>query len=199
MESYVWGILILIIIFVVIGIIIYYLYFNNPAIAPASLTKPLSDNPLEPLSPGAMVDCDQFGHNIGAPACKTGTQGFTLAGNTHCYKDVWSAQGGTKTAICTIDWGTYGGVVTRCGIGIYDLNIGDPCPMVGPGYYKTAVCTCQFKGVITSSQYCQSESLPDQCPAGSDLFAGNCYARTCPTGFKRTARCVCSPNNSGTT
>ncbi len=60
-----------------------------------------------------------------------------------CYFDTWTKQGETKTAICTVSFGLYEGVHTECGIGIYNSNMGYPCPMVGPGYHKTAVRTCQ--------------------------------------------------------
>lgn len=174
---------------IVVAVLVYYFYHDTPAPPPS----PPSDTPLKPISPGSIVNCEEFGHDIGAPICGPGTQGYTIASSTSCYKDVWSANGGKKVAICSVYWGAYGGVYTKCGIGIYDLNIGDPCTMVGPNYYKTAVCTCQYKGEITSDKYCEYVGLPDQCPPGSEFFAGRCFSKPCPVGFKRTARCTCEP------
>lgn len=189
--TYEWIVAVVVVIAIVLVVIFLLFYPNTPVIQPINPVPP--DKPLEPIKPGSTVDCEKYGNNIGSPTCKEGTEAFRIAGVSKCYKDVWSVSGGKKTAICTVDWGSYGGIVTKCGVGIYYLNYGDPCPMIGENYYKTAVCTCQYKGVITASQYCQSEGFPDQCPTGSDLFAGRCYANSCTDGYTRTARCTCEP------
>lgn len=172
--------------------LLYWLYSDKPIPAPPSGGgggNAIPDTPI-PTPTGSITDCNRFGNlSTASPVCREGTQIW----NGTCYTDVWSQAGGQKTAICTVSYGSYGGVYTKCGIGIYDLNIGDPCPMVGPGYYKTAVCTCQLQGSITAGQYCQSQGAPTQCPSGTDGIQGLCYSAPCPSGYKRTGRCTCSP------
>lgn len=124
------------------------------------------------------------------PQCPTGTQVYGGV----CYKDVWTENGGTKVAVCSVYYGTYGGVVTECGVGIFDLDYGAPCPMVGPDYYKTAVCTCQYKGEITGAIYCQDEGIADICQPGWDYFEGICYFQSCPEGYFRSEICSCQTN-----
>ena len=166
---------------------------NNPPNPPVNLAN--ITPPAAPSGP-PITDCTRFNANqatvgqLNGPVCPTGTEKY----GGICYTDTWTAEGGTKTAVCTVDWGTYGGVYTQCGIGIYDLNYGDPCPMVGPGYHKTAWCTCQLRGPITAGQYCQSEGGPSQCPEGWDFFGGICTQAACPSGTTRTGICTCTTN-----
>ena len=124
------------------------------------------------------------------PQCPTGTQVYGGV----CYEDVWTENGGVKVAVCSVYYGEYGGVVTRCGVGIYDLEYGAPCPMIGPDYYKTAVCTCQYKGEITGSIYCQDKGIADICQPDWDYFEGICYYQSCPEGYFRSEICSCQKN-----
>lgn len=186
----------LILIFLAIGIIVYYLFYRTPdPPIPPDHPGPPGNPPDAPLAPagGTIIDCAKYGNltAAGGLTCPTGTQDY----GGYCYTDVWTAGGGTKTAVCTVDYGPpYTTYSTHCGIGIYYLNYGDPCPMVGPGYYKTAVCTCQYKGLITGYANCQSQGYPSQCPIGSDSYEGStCYSNPCPTGYTRTGRCSCAP------
>ena len=179
----------IIVLLLFLALLFYWLYSDKPIPTPSNGGNAIPDTPF-PTPTGSITDCNRFGNlSSGSPVCREGTQQW---GGT-CYTDVWSQAGGQKTAVCTVSYGSYGGVYTKCGIGIYDLNIGDPCPMVGPGYYKTAVCTCQLLGSITADQYCQSQGPPSQCPTGTDGIQGLCYTAPCPAGYKRTGRCTCSP------
>jgi len=182
----------IIILIIFIAAMLYWLYSDKPVPTPppGGGGSSIPDTPV-PTPTGSITDCNKFGTlSTASPVCREGTQIW----NGTCYTDVWSQAGGTKTALCTVSYGPYNGVYTKCGIGIYDLNYGDPCPMVGPGYYKTAVCTCQLQGDITAGQYCQSQGPPTQCPSGTDGIQGLCYTAPCPAGYKRTGRCTCSPH-----
>jgi len=185
------AVIVVIIIVLVVGYYIY-LYIEKPIPpVPPPSGGTIPDAPINPVS-GTLTDCAKYGTPVTPTACPAGTQEY--AG--YCYTDVWSQYGGTKTAVCTVDYP--GGIYlhTQCGIGIYYLNIGDPCPMVGDGWFKTATCTCQYGGPITSSEYCQSRGKPSVCPSGSDTIPGasSCYSTACPVGYVRTGRCTCSPN-----
>jgi len=192
MSALLWGGIFFVVIVIIVIIVI---VFINPSDAKLANINPLLSSLGPSPAGGAITNCSMFAAQRAVrgapngPMCKTGTQEFGAI----CYTDVWTNRGGTKTAVCTVDYGPFGGVVTRCGVGIAALNIGDPCPMIGQDYYKTAVCTCQLKGVITASQYCQSQGMPDQCPPGWDFLADNCFAEACPNGFVRTEVCTCTP------
>lgn len=163
----------------VIGVIIYFVY---EAIASAPTTS-----------------CTTYAHTSAAlgtengPGCAAGQDYYGGV----CYNDYWTAEGGTKTAICTVDYGPYGGVFTECGIGIFDLNQGDTCPaslspQLGTGWHKTAVCTCQYKGIVTASKYCQSAGIAQTCKPGWDYYGSVCYQDPCPDGYYRSAICTCA-------
>jgi hypothetical protein len=179
-------------ILIIVIIVFIILYFRTSGILPfGNITTPPIQNitpaPENIIPPTAISDCSVYAATVTPATCPTGDAPF----GDICYKDVWSSMGGTKTAICTVDYGSYGGVYTECGIGIYYLNYGDPCPMVGPGYFKTAVCTCQLRGAITSSQYCQADGLQRTCPMDADSFQGSCYKAKCPDGYFRCGACSC--------
>ena len=185
-----WETILLVIIFLVIIVaVVWYVWFYEP-------TQPLDDIIVPGAPPsGSITNCSTYEAKVisigepGGPECKPGT----VLWDGLCYKDLWTQAGGVKTGYDRVYYGPYGGVKTKCGIGIYYLQYGAPCPMIGPDYYKTAVCTCQYKGSISASLYNQSEGLPDTCPVGSDAFKHKCFIAPCPSGYKRTAECVCSP------
>ncbi len=142
------------------------------------------------------TSCSQFANTSAALGTENGPncpEGQNYYGGV-CYTDYWTQQGGTKTAICTVDWGSYGGIETDCFIGIQDLSIGDDCPMVGPGYHKTAICTCQLRGIVTAAKYCQSQGIATTCKPGWDYYGSVCYQDPCPEGYYRSAICTCAPN-----
>jgi len=142
------------------------------------------------------TDCGKYASESAAvgtthgPKCGPGSE---LFGGV-CYKDTWTEQGGKKTAICTVDFGKYEGVYTKCDIGIYYLNYGDTCTMVGPDYRKTAVCTCQKNGIVTSSQFCRDTGIPRVCEPGWDFYGSVCWKAACPEGRHRSAICTCACN-----
>lgn len=188
MES--WGyIVILVVVIVLVVLLLVGTMSNNPPPNP----PPNPPNPPPP-SGGSITDCSKYGAQgtpvgqPGGPMCAPGT----VLWNGVCDKDLWTQYGGVKTAVETVYYGPYGGVKTKCGIGIYDLDYGAPCPMFGPGYFKTAVCTCQYKGYITTANYNQKVGVPDTCAADSDYFKGYCVKQACPSGYKRTGPCTCS-------
>ena len=170
-------IIVIIIILVAIGLIIY--------------VNSLSTTKCSPIT-----DCSLFASKSAAigtengPKCLPGTEEFEEI----CYKDVWTAEGGEKVAVCTVNWGQFGGTVTNCDIGIQKLSIGAPCPMVGEGYHKTEVCTCQLRGEVTAELYCQDEGVPNICKKDWDFFGEKCYFHSCPDNWKRTEICTCTPN-----
>jgi len=167
------GTLIGIIILAVIGVIAYYgyqIYESFP-----------STNCFKYARESAAIGTEN------GPGCAAGDAQYGGV----CYVDNWTQGGGKKTAVCTVDWGSYGGVVTNCSIGIQNLNIGDECPMLGTGYHKTATCTCQLRGVVTASKYCINRGIAKTCKQGWDYYGGVCYADACPDGYKRTAVCTC--------
>lgn len=146
------------------------------------------------------TDCPKYGnpHLIGedgGPECEAGAEEY----GGLCYVDTWTANGGRKTAVCTVEYPGDSEVFTNCGGEIQALNIGDDCSTLpdwtrGPGWYKTAVCTCQQGGSITAAQYCvlAPQQTPNVCPEGSDYFESACYTDACPEGTVRTEICTCS-------
>jgi hypothetical protein len=194
--------LILFIFLVIIVIIIYaVICLENPInnIIPFVPITPPPLAPVVPVGPSTpTTDCARFAVSVAkigepnGPTCPTGSQ--IWAGQ--CYKNIWSVDGGTKTATCRINYGSYGGVQTKCGVGVYNLDYGAPCPAVdnyfGPGYHKTAVCTCQFRGVVTGAANCKPVGPPNVCPTGWDFFGGACYQTPCPANAIRTGPCTCT-------
>ena len=165
------------IILAIIGVIIYYVYqaYNSLPI----------------------TSCSTYAHTSAALGTENGpgcNQGDEYYGGV-CYKDYWTQEGGVKTAVCIVDWGTFGGVSTDCFIGIQDLSIEDDCPMLGTGYHKTAICTCQFKGVVTAAKYCQDQGIAKTCKPGWDYFESICYQDPCPEGYYRSEICTCARNS----
>lgn len=148
-----------------------------------------------------ITDCSKYGKintigNPGGPTCDPGASEYLGL----CYNDVWTKEGGVKTAVCTVEYNESFDTYTECGIGIYDLYIGDACDKakdwpknMGPGWHKTAACTCQRGGVVTASQYCQlaKENFPYNCPKGSDYFESACYTDACPPLYQRSEICTC--------
>lgn len=146
------------------------------------------------------TDCPKYGnmHAIGSeggPICDSGAESYGGV----CYNDVWTENGGVKTAVCTVKYPGSGDLFTNCGGEIQALSMGDDCSTLpdwtrGPGWYKTAVCTCQQGGLITADQYCvlADNQEPKNCPEGSDYFESACYTEACPSGLKRTEICTCS-------
>lgn len=148
-----------------------------------------------------ITNCAVYGtiHTIGeagGPICDPGAESY----GGLCYNDVWTEEGGTKTAICTVEYPQDYHLYTDCSVGIQDLYIGDACdkatgwpPNMGLGWHKTALCTCQQGGVVTASQYCvlSSDPTPIHCPDGSDYFESACYSTACPSGYKRSEICTC--------
>lgn len=140
------------------------------------------------------TSCATYNNNSAAlgtengPTCPEGQNYYKGV----CYTDVWTKEGGVKTAVCTVDWGSFGGVSTDCYIGIQDLFFGDDCPMVGPDYHKTAVCTCQLRGVVTAEKYCIDRGIATTCKPGWDFYASVCYQDACPSGTYRSALCTCA-------
>jgi len=169
-----YGLLIGFIVFIIIIIAIYFAYRYVADLIPN-------------VSTNFCAESAALGTENG-PGCEPGKN--YLGGL--CYTDYWTAEGGEKTAVCTVNYGTYGGLVTDCFIGIQDLSIGDKCTMVGPGYHKTAVCTCQKKGIVTAAKYCESPTIPETCKPGWDYYGTVCYKNACPAGSKRTSICGCS-------
>lgn len=145
-------------------------------------------------------DCPKYGnpHSLGldgGPICDTGAESYGGV----CYNDVWTANGGTKTAVCTVEYPGSFEVVTNCFIGIQDIEQGAPCSDIpgwnrGPGWYKSAVCSCQHGGIVIAGMYCKiaDEGTPRHCPDGSDYFESECWSEACPAGYKRTEFCSCS-------
>ena len=174
-------------IIVIILIMVFWLHRTDPKL-------PRQHSPTEAtfslIPEGSIINCQQLGTEVtGSITCKQGMHNHEGV----CYKDVWSQEGGSKVATCTIDYGASFSSYTNCSVGIQELEQGAPCSMVGPGYHKTGPCTCQYKGVVTAPLYCQSEGRPNQCPPGSDFLEGKCYSSACPHGYVRTNKCVCSP------
>ncbi len=143
------------------------------------------------------TNCSEFFQKSGlvgeenGPQCQPGTE---LYGGV-CYKDVWTAQGGEKTGLCSVWYGPpILDVILNCSIGIQDIpNIGDPCPMLGEGWHKTTTCTCQLRGEITAIPlYCQDEGIPRICKEGWDFLDSICYFPACPSNLRRTAVCTCA-------
>lgn len=139
----------------------------------------------------------------GGPTCGTGKEYGGI-----CYEDTWSTNkngtptGGVKTAICTVKYPGDSSLFTNCGGEIQALNMGDSCSDLpdwtrGPGWYKTALCTCQYGGIVTASKYCQEtpDKYPIICPSGSDFYDGVCYKEACPEGYYRSAVCSCAKKN----
>jgi hypothetical protein len=163
-----WWFIAIVIAAIILVVVIVVLSESPPA--------PPPDPPTPPDPPGSPV-LEPIGPTYTTPAtCGPGT--VEWSGN--CYKDLWTAQGGIKTSFDSVYYGPYGGVKTKCGIGIYYLKIGEPCPMIGPNYYVTAVCTCQYKGSISSALYNQYTGKPTTCPTGSQFFKGKCYYSLSP-------------------
>ncbi len=113
----------------------------------------------------------------------------------HWQVDLPTPPGATRTAACTMDFGPYGGVYTDCG----DTRItsaqhgADMSKDFGPGWHKTAACTIQKGGIVTSCELYGQGCNPGEVKVGSmcyelprpgyhcDLL--NCY-RDCPPGYK---------------
>jgi hypothetical protein len=189
------GIAVVLVLIVILIVVVYYFFRQPPD--PNGLRPIGPANPLVPIVPPANLpnmidDCKTYG-NLTPP----GT--FCPAGKAYfeglCYDDVWTKQGGVKTATCTVSYGTYNGVTTSCG-DYYSLNQGDPCPTAGPNYHKTAICTCQNGGSVTASAYCQNPSSPNACPPGTDNVDGRCIGAACPVGYTRTGLCTCQKNGT---
>src|SRR5436189_805486 len=88
----------------------------------------LPDVPINPAG-GSIVDCTKYGTlATGSYTCPPGT----IETGGVCYTDNWTANGGTKTAVCTVAYPGNTQLYTKCGIGIYDLAYGAPCKMLGP-------------------------------------------------------------------
>ena len=194
-SSFGFYVIVFVIIVIIIAVVLYF-YFRSPPSPPSP--PPPSTVPFGTISvpanlPNTLTDCGHFGNSVPSgtfcPAGKADFQGI-------CYDDTWSANGGTKTSICTVDYGPFQQLYTECGIGIYDLDYGAPCTMIGPKFFKTAVCTCQQGGVVTAADYCRNPSRPVSCPPGTDAFGGACYGASCPTGYHRTDRCTCQKNGT---
>jgi hypothetical protein len=148
-----------------------------------------------------ILDCFFYGYanfigDADGPVCKPGDSDYGGV----CYTDTWTANGGSKTAVCTVSYPDISPfLITKCGIGIYNLDYGQPCDLIpdwpyGKGYFKTAVCTCQGGGTVTGSYYCQNQGFPDVCPAGTDYYESACYSSACPAGTTRTGICGCTAN-----
>jgi hypothetical protein len=168
------GSIVTLIVLAIMGVIIYYGY------------QTFSSFPVTSCSTYANTSAALGTEN--GPNCPSGQEYYGGV----CYTDYWTEKGGEKTAVCTVSWGEYGGVFTECGIGIYDLNFGDECPMVGPGYHKTAVCTCQLRGVVTAAKYCEDQGIARTCKEGWDYYGSVCYQDPCPEGRHRSAICTCA-------
>ncbi len=121
-----------------------------------------------------------------------------------CYKKC--PAGAKRTSFCTCDFGRYGGVKTNCFSRptIQKLPLGANCPQYGSTYHKTALCTCQKGGIVTSCSlygdgqkkgtYARGASSPMQCAPNQDNVAGLCYTK-CPFGYKGVGA-TCKPENS---
>ena len=139
-----------------------------------------------------ITDCGKFTAERGTvgtthgPKCGPGKE---MYGGV-CYDDTWTAKGGRKTAVCTVSYGTYHGV--KSAWAVWYLYQGDPCPMFGEGYHKTAIYTCQKDGSVTAAQYCRRPSIPRTCEKGWDYYGSICYKEACPEGYYRSAICTCA-------
>ena len=167
--------IVILIVLAVIGYIIYVLYEVYNSLPTTNCSEFASDS--------AAIGTEN------GPKCPPGTDEYVGV----CYKDVWTAEGGEKVAVCSVYWGVFDGVVTDCSIGIQNLSFGDPCPMVGEDYHKTALCTCQLRGEVTASLYCQDEGIATICKKDWDYFEAICYFHSCPSNLRRTEICTCAP------
>ena len=133
----------------------------------------------------------------GGPTCRPGAVEFEGI----CYVDKWTQYGGVKTAPLTVEYPGDSALFTNCGGEIQALNQGDTCSNLpdwtrGPGWFKTAVCTCQHGGIVTAAQYGieDVEPYPTHCPPDADFYGGICYKEKCPNGTYRSYVCTCTPN-----
>ena len=185
------GIVIVIIIIVIVAVVVY--FYTRPVSKNSnSGLQPIVPPIPPPNLPNTITNCNHYGTRVSpgeyCPAGKALESGV-------CYTDVWTQQGGVKTAVCTVNYGSYGGITTSCS-DYYQLYQGDPCPTAGANYHKTALCTCQLGGIVTAGQYCQNASLPILCPPGTDEFQGGCIGASCPEGYTRTGICTCQKNGT---
>lgn len=142
---------------------------------------------------GAFCAKRTYSRGAGDPPPNKCPQGYSIFEDL-CYIDC--PYGGKRTASDTCSFGAYKGVATRCNIGIDDIQMGDECTNLawakidpnhtiakdkGHGWYKTAACSCQKGGLISSVHF--DKLAHKVCPEGQLYDAGLCYGLTKP-GYK---------------
>jgi hypothetical protein len=116
-----------------------------------------------------------YGRGVGKPLQMTCPDGKQLYGGL-CYKSC--PAGSTRRAVCTCGFGSYGGVRTNCFAtpSIIKLKLGEVCTNYGPEYRKTALCTCQKRGLVTSCALWGDATTPAYgCLAGYEKSGLLCY------------------------
>ena len=113
----------------------------------------------------------------------------------HWQVDLPTPAGAKRTAACTMDFGPYGGVYTDCGdTRITDAQHGaDMSKDFGPGWHKTAACTIQKGGIVTSCELYGQGCNPGEVKEGSMCYEPprpgyhcdlvTCY-KDCPATYK---------------
>lgn len=145
------------------------------------------------------ADCQPLGSPTG-PGCH---EGYDYYGGV-CYVDRWTKFGGTKTAVCSVE---YPGECSGAGYGCYvditqELPPGTECTAdnipgwsSGEGYFVVNGITTNYcaKGG-THEIWCDRGTqggAADVCPNGGDYFEGWCCPNKCPAGQTRTEYCIC--------
>jgi hypothetical protein len=148
------------------------------------------------------VGCIKKSYNrgIGTPRQPSCPSGYKYWGGL-CYTEC--PGGGTRTASATCNYGSYGGIKTDClttSPKIQNIAHGSVCPQYGNGteYRKTALCTCQKNGIITSSNYGGSVNPTYTCPSGKEYKDLLCYT-PCKEGYTGSANYCWSKCPVGTT
>lgn len=147
---------------------------------------------------GYCSPCTPVGET-GGPECP---DGYEMYGGV-CYLDRWTEFGGTKTAVCSVEYPGCSGAGYGCTVDITEnLPAGTPCNNSniagwnsGDGYfvvngYSTNYCA---KGG-THDIWCDESTEggdPTVCPDNADYFEGWCCTAKCPSGTRRTEFCIC--------
>jgi hypothetical protein len=111
----------------------------------------------------------------------------------HWQIDLPTPAGAKRTAACTMDFGPYGGVYTNCSdTRITNAKLGEDLSQhFGDGYHKTALCTVQKGGVVTSC-----ELYGQGCEEGYEKHGSMCYEKPKPGFHCDLVTCYkdCPPN-----
>jgi hypothetical protein len=129
----------------------------------------------------SLANCTKKREYSPAKPLNSCPEGYEMFGSI-CYAKC--PNGGKRTASNTCDYGPYGGAYTNCLDGrITGAPMGAYLPAFGNGAHKTAACTVQTGGLVTSGDF--GKTTPFVCPPGYTQKGGLCYAN-CPAGKQRT-------------